>query len=133
MFYLLLTLIVIILIFLYLADSKFISYPTQSSLISNHVVILFYLNFSVIQINIPSKSFRKISSIDKPMCVNSVFHQLSNIISSDLITLFDYFNLTLYHSIDVLVPSIALGNITYSKFPWFNIEIINPRQLLRRL
>ena len=54
MFDLLLTLIVILLNFLYLADSKLISYPTQSSLISDHFAILFDLNLSVIQINRPS-------------------------------------------------------------------------------
>ena len=61
---LLLTLIVIILTFLYLADSKLISYSTQSSLISDHFSILFDLNLPVIQINRASRSFRKISSID---------------------------------------------------------------------
>ena len=33
------------------------------------------------------------------MCVNSVFHQLKNIISSDLSTLFYYFNMTFYRTI----------------------------------
>ena len=56
-----------------LADSNLISYPTQSSLISDHFAILFDLNLPVSQINRPSRSFRKISSIDKPMFVNSVF------------------------------------------------------------
>ena len=65
-----------------LADSNLISYPTQSSLISDHFAILFDLNLPVSQINRPSRSFRKISSIDKPMFVNSVFHQLNNSISS---------------------------------------------------
>ena len=37
--------------FLYLADSKLISYLTQSSLISDHFAILFYLNLPMIQIN----------------------------------------------------------------------------------
>ena len=64
------------------------------------------------------------------MCVNSVFHQLNNSISSDLSTLFDYFNLTLSHSLDIFVPSITLINRTYSMFPWFNIELVNLRQLL---
>ena len=51
----LLTLIVKLLIFFkYLADSKLISYPTQSSLISDHFAILFDLNLPVIQINRPS-------------------------------------------------------------------------------
>ena len=36
---------------LYLADSKLISYPTQSYLISDHFAILFDLNLPVIQIN----------------------------------------------------------------------------------
>ena len=62
------------------------------------------------------------------MCVNSVFHQLNNSKSSDLSTLFEYFNLVLSHSIDICVPSITLINRTYSKFSWFNIEL-----LLRRL
>ena len=43
--------------FLYLADSKLMSYPTQSSLISDHFAILFDLNLPVIQINRPSISF----------------------------------------------------------------------------
>ena len=73
--------------FLYLTDSKLISYPTQSYLISDDFAILFDLNLPVIQINRPYKSFRKISSIDKPMCVtNSVFHQLNSSISRPPIT-----------------------------------------------
>ena len=67
------------------------------------------------------------------MCVNSVFHQLNNSKSSDLSTLFEYFNLALSHSLDICVPSITLINQTYSKFSWFNIELVNLRQLLRRL
>ena len=67
------------------------------------------------------------------MCVNSLFNQLSNSISSDLSTLFDYFNLALPYSLDILVPSITLITRTYYKFPWFNIELVNLRQLLRRL
>ena len=123
MFSLLRTLIVIIFTFLYLADSKLISYPTQSSLISYNFAILFDLNLPVIQINRPSRSVRKISPIDKPMCVNSVFHQLNNSISSDLSTLFDYFG----------IISLSLINRTYSKFSWFNTELIKLRQILRRL
>ena len=67
------------------------------------------------------------------MCVNSLFNQLSNSISSDLSTLFNYFNLALPYSLDILVPSIILISRTYYKFPWFNIELVNPRKLLRRL
>ena len=67
------------------------------------------------------------------MFVNYVFHQLNNSISSDLSTLFDYFNLALSHLLDIFVPSITLINQTYSKFPWFNIELVNLRQLLHRL
>ena len=67
------------------------------------------------------------------MCVNSVFHQLNNSISSDLSTLFDYFNLALSHSLDIVVPSITLINRTYCKFSWFNTELIKLSQLLRRL
>ena len=67
------------------------------------------------------------------MCVNSVFHQLNNSISSDLSTIFDYFNLALSNSIDICVPSITLINRTYSKFSWFNTELIKLRQILRRL
>ena len=103
--------------FLYLADSKLISYPTQSYLISDHSVILFGLNFPVITINRHSRSFRKISSIDKTMCVNSVFYQLNNSISSDLSELFDYFNLALSHSLDIVVPSITITiRSIYSNF-----------------
>ena len=118
MFSLLLQLIIIILPFLYLADSKLISYPTQSYPISDHFAILFDLNLPVIRINRPSRSFRKISSIDKPMCIpNSVFLQLNSSISSDLSTLFDYIYLELSHSPDIFVLSITLINQTYSKFP----------------
>ena len=116
-----------------LADSNLISYPTQSYLISDHFAILFDLNLPVSQINRPSRSFRKISSIDKPIFVNSVFHQLNNSISYDLSTLFDSFNLALSHSPDIFAPSITLINRTYSKSPWFNTELIKLRQLLRRL
>ena len=115
-----------------LADSNLISYPTQSSLISDHFAILFDLNLPVSQINRPSRSFRKISSIDKPIFVNSVFNQLNNSISSDLSTLFDSFNLSLSHSFDIFAPSITLINRTYSKSPWFNTELIKLWQLLRR-
>ena len=48
-------------------------------------------------------------------------------------TLFDYFNLALSHSLDICVPSITLINRTYSKFSWYNIELVNLRKLLRRL
>ena len=58
--------------FLYLAYSNLISYPTQSSLISDHFAILFDFNLPVIQINLLSRSFQKISSINKPMCFNSL-------------------------------------------------------------
>ena len=91
------------------------------------------MNLPVIQINRPSRSFRKISSIDKPMCVNSVFHQLNNSKYSYLSTIFEYLNLALSHSLDICVPSITLINRTYSKFSWFNIELVNLRKLLRRL
>ena len=74
-----------------LADSNLISYPIQMSLMSDHFTILFDLNLPVTQINRTSRSFRKISSIDKPMFVNSVFHQFNNSISSDLSTLFVFF------------------------------------------
>ena len=75
------------------------------------------------------------------MCIYSVFHQLINSIYSDLSTFFDYFNLAIYieiyieisHSLDIVVPSITLINQTYSKFPLFNIELVNLMQLLRRL
>ena len=116
-----------------LADSNLISYPTQSSLISDHFAILFDLNLPVSQINRPSRSFRKISSIDKPMFVKSVFHQLNNSISSDLSTLFDSFNLALSHSLDIFASSITLINRTYYKSPWFNTELIKLRQLFRRI
>ena len=52
--------------FEYLANSNLISYPTQSSIISDHFAILFDFNLPVIQINRLSRSFRKISSINKP-------------------------------------------------------------------
>ena len=48
-------------------------------------------------------------------------------------TLFDYFNLALSYSLDIFVPKITFINRTYSKFPCFNIELVNLRQLLRRL
>ena len=67
------------------------------------------------------------------MCVNSVFHQLNNSISSDLSTLFDYFNLAFSHSLDIVVPFITLINLTYYKFSWFNTELIKLRQIRRRL
>ena len=67
------------------------------------------------------------------MYVNSLFNQHSNIISSDLSTLFDYFNLTLPYWLDILVPSITLISRTYYKFPCFNIELVNLMKLLRRL
>ena len=118
--------------FLYVADSNLILYPTQSSLISDHFAI-FDFNFPVIQINRLSKSFQKFSSINKPMCVNSLFNQLSNSISFDLYTIFDYFNLALPYSLAILVPSITLISRTYYKFSWFNIELVNLRKLLRRL
>ena len=126
-------------LFLSLADSNLISYPTQSSLISGHFSILFDLNLPVTQINRLSRSFRKISPIDKPMCVNSVFHQLNNSISSDLSTLFDYFNLALSHSLDIVVstirlyPPLLLSTELILKMFWFNTELIKLRQILRRL
>ena len=41
--------------------------------------------------------------------------------------------MALSHSFDIFVPSITLINQTYSKFSWFNIELVNLGQLLRRL
>ena len=67
------------------------------------------------------------------MFVNSVFYKLNNSISSDLSTLFDFFNLALSHSLDIFAPAITLINRTYSKYPWFNTELIKLRQLLLRL
>ena len=58
--------------FLYLADSNLISYPTQSSLISDHFAILFDFNLPVIQINRLSRSFQKISSINN-QCVLTLY------------------------------------------------------------
>ena len=138
MFVFLIKLMVIVLgntycFFLYLADFNLISYYTQSSLISDHFAILFNLNLPVTQINRLSRSLQKISSIDKPMFVNSVFHQLNNNISSDFSTLIDSINLALSHSLDIFAPSITLINRTYSKSPWFTTELIKLRQLLRRL
>ena len=49
------------------------------------------------------------------------------------VTLFDSFNLALSHSLYIFAPSITLINRTYSKYPWFNSELIKLRQLLRRL
>ena len=43
------------------------------------------------------------------MCVNSVFHQPNNSISSDLSTLYNYFNLALSHSLDILVSPLLLS------------------------
>ena len=123
MFSLLLTLNVILLTFLYLADSKLISYPTQSSLISLCHII--FLNLPVMQINRPSRSFRKISSIDKSISVNSVFHQLNNSKTSDFSTIFEYFNLALSHYLDICVPSITLINRTYSKFSGLYLSLLN--------
>ena len=116
-----------------LADSNLISYPTQCSLITDHFAILFDLNLPVIQINRHSISFRKIFPIDKPMCVNSVLHQLNNSISSYFSTLLVSFNLASSNSLDIFAPSITLINRPYSKSPWFNTELIKLRQLLRRL
>ena len=67
------------------------------------------------------------------MFVNYVIHQLNNSISSDFSTLFDYFNFALIYSFDIVAPSITFINRTYSKFSWFNIELVNMGQLLRRL
>ena len=67
------------------------------------------------------------------MCVNSIFHQLNSSIYFDLFTLFDYLNMALSHSPDIFVLSITIINQTYSKFSWFNIDLVNLRQLLRIL
>ena len=74
MFSLILTLIVIILTFLYLNDSKLISYPIQSSLISDHFAILFDLNMPVIKINRPLDHFGK-----SPLLINQCFLTLYSI------------------------------------------------------
>ena len=41
--------------------------------------------------------------------------------------------MALPYSLDMLVPSITIFNRTYYRFPWFNIELVNPMQLLLRL
>ena len=66
------------------------------------------------------------------MFVYSVFRQLNNIISSEFSTLFDSYNLALSHSFDIFVSSITFVNRIYYMFPWFNIELVNLRKLLRR-
>ena len=104
-----------IVFFLYLADSKLISLP-------------------VIQLNRPSRLFRKSSSIDKPMCDNSVFHQRNNSrsnINLYLLICLHFLILLIWHYLIRLIfvyPSITLINVTYSKFPWSNIELVNLRK-----
>ena len=58
------------------------------------------------------------------MCVNSVFHQLNNSITSELSTLFEYFNLALSYSLDIFVPSITFINRTYSNFPALILSLL---------
>ena len=76
------------------------------------------------QINQTSRSFRKISSIDRPMFVNSVFHQFNNSISSDLFTLFDSFNLALSHSLDIFDPRLLLSTELILNFPGLILSLL---------
>ena len=46
------------------------------------------------------------------MLVNYVFYQLRNSISSDYSILFVYFNLELYHTLEICAPSITLINLS---------------------
>ena len=48
--------------------------------------------------------------------------------SSDFSSLFDNFNLALFYTIDICAPSITIIYQTDSKYPWFNIEFLNPMQ-----
>ena len=58
------------------------------------------------------------------MCVNSVFHQLNNSISSDLSTIFDSFNLALSYSLDILHPPLLLSTELILSFPGLILNLL---------
>ena len=58
------------------------------------------------------------------MLVNYVFYKLSNSISSDYSTLFVYFNLELYHTLEICAPSITLINRTYVYLPGLILNLL---------
>ena len=58
------------------------------------------------------------------MLFNYVFYQLSNSISSDYSTLFVYFNLELYHTLEICAPSITLINRTYLYLPGLILNLL---------
>ena len=64
------------------------------------------------------------------MCVNSVFHKLNfnNSISSDLSTLFEYSNLALFHSLDIVVkpnPTLLLSTELILSVPGLILSLLN--------
>ena len=125
MFSLLLTLIVILLtFFLYLADSKLISYPTQSSLISDHFAILFYLNLPVIQINRPSISFGK-----SPLLINQYLLTLYsiNLTIVNLLIFLQFLNILIWHNLIRLIfvyPSLLLSTELILSFPGLYLSLL---------
>ena len=101
------------------SDSNLISSPTQSTIISDHIAILFFLQLSVVHNTRPPRYFRNTSSINHPLFVNSVFDHMNNIISplSDPDSLFDAFNTALSNSLDFYEPSTTLTHHNHPKPP----------------
>ena len=114
--------------------SKFVSYPFQSFLISDHFSVTFELLLPTFAIPRPVSSFRKISAINITSFVRSVCSQLD--IHQCLIlpdSLFDNFNSAVSNSLELFAPITDSANLSYSKSHWFSNELVNIRRSLRRL
>ena len=82
----------------------------------------------------PERSFRKISAINIPLFVNSIFSRLDNPQSLLVVdSLYDNFNAAISNSLEIFAPVIKSINRSFSKSPWFNNELVNLRRTLRKL
>ena len=116
------------------SSSDIVSSPSQSFLISDHFVVTFELILPPSTSPRPERSFRKISAINIPSFVNSIFSRLYNPQSLLVFdSLYDNFNAAISNSLEIFAPVIKSINRSFSKSPWFNNELVNLRRTLRKL
>ena len=116
------------------SSSDIVSSPSQSFLISDHFVVTFELILPPSTSPRPDRSFRKISAINIPSFVNSIFSRLDNPQSLLVVdSLYDNFNAAISNSLEIFAPVIKSINRSVSKSPWFNNELVNLRRTLRKL
>ena len=115
-------------------SSDIVSSPSQSFLISDHFVVTFELILPPSIFPRPERSFRKISAINIPSFVNSIFSRFDNPQSLLVVdSLYDNFNAAISNSLEIFAPVIKSINRSFSKSPWFKNELVNLRRTLRKL